>query len=96
MTGFWGEHELSFSLSIRVNNVPRSLGPKGLSNDALYPQNPSVIPTVTDNLFAQGAIEQNLVAVSFEPNSMSTSIINGELTFGATDPTKYTGNISYL
>jgi cathepsin E len=43
----------------------------------------------------QGTIEQNLVAVSFEPMA-SGSEVNGDLTFGVTDPTKHTGNIQYL
>ena len=73
----------------------RSLGPRGLTLGTMLPNNASVIPTVTDSLFAQGAIKQNLVAVSFEPVT-SGFTVNGELTFGFTDPTKYIGDISYL
>jgi cathepsin E len=54
-----------------------------------------MFPTVTDRLFAQGTIQQYLVALSFEPTT-SGSVVNGELTFGAIDTTKYIGNISYL
>jgi cathepsin E len=53
-----------------------------------------IIPTVTDTLFAQGTIKENLVAVYFEPTN-SSSVVNGELTFGATDSTKYIGDIDY-
>jgi cathepsin E len=67
-----------------------------LTFGTLNPDNTTVIPTVTDTLFAQGKIKQNLVAISFEPSANSTSVISGELTFGATDPTKYTGDMSYL
>jgi cathepsin E len=62
----------------------------------LSPDNTSVIPTVTDLLFEQKAISQNIVAVSFEPVNSGPGPINGELTFGATDPTKYTGDIKYM
>ncbi|KAH9945544.1 acid protease [Amylocystis lapponica] len=53
------------------------------------------IPTVTDNLYSQGVITNNLVAVSFAPTT-SESDANGELTFGGTDSSKYTGPINYI
>ncbi|KAF8470920.1 family A1 protease [Russula ochroleuca] len=71
------------------------IGPKYLTLDTLFPDNTSIIPTVTDNLYGQGKIEQNLVAVSFEPTA-SEPVIDGELTFGSTDSTKYTGDITYF
>ncbi|KAF8266290.1 aspartic peptidase domain-containing protein [Lactarius quietus] len=55
----------------------------------------SSIPTVTDNLYSQGAIQSDLVSVSFEPTT-SSSDRNGELTFGGTDSTKFTGPITYI
>jgi cathepsin E len=62
----------------------------------LIPNNTNTtIPTVTDNLFGQGLIEQNLIAVSFEPLT-SASETNGELTFGSVDSSKFTGTITYL
>ena len=73
----------------------RRIGPAHLTLGTMsYPRNASTIPTVTDSLFAQGAIKENLVAVSFEPTT-SGSVLNGELTFGHTDPSKYVGDISY-
>ncbi|KAG2156568.1 aspartic peptidase domain-containing protein [Suillus bovinus] len=42
----------------------------------------------------QGKISQKVVSVSFEPTT-STSVTNGELTFGGTDTTKHTGSIAY-
>lgn len=51
--------------------------------------------TVTDNLFKQGKIQKNQVAVSFVPtNSIPT--VNGELTFGGVDSTKFIGELDYL
>ncbi|KAF8495728.1 aspartic peptidase domain-containing protein [Russula emetica] len=71
------------------------LGRKELTRGDLYPHINRTIPTVTDNLFKQGKIEQNLVSASFEPTSSSPVAI-GQLTFGGTDSTKYTGNINYV
>ncbi|KIJ40049.1 hypothetical protein M422DRAFT_257118 [Sphaerobolus stellatus SS14] len=70
------------------------IGPVDLTLDTLSPDTSTEIPTVTDNLFAQGVITSNLVAVSFEPTT-SDEITNGELTFGGTDPTKFTGDITF-
>jgi cathepsin E len=61
----------------------------------LHPDDSMIARTVTDNLFDQGIIQKNQVAVSFEPTN-SIPIVNGELTFGGVDPTKYTGEIDYL
>ena len=54
------------------------------------------IPTVTDNLFSQGAISANLVSVSFEPTGTDAGPVkNGELTFGGADSSKFTGSITF-
>ena len=39
---------------------------------------------VTDNLFAQGTIPQNLIAISFQPSSTGHEA-NGAITFGGVD-----------
>lgn len=49
---------------------------------------------MTDNLFSQGLITQNLVSVSFEPTQQEDNV-NGELTFGGTDSSKFTGSINF-
>lgn len=49
---------------------------------------------MTDNLFSQGRITENLVAVSFEPSQQEDNV-NGELTFGGTDSSKFTGSINF-
>lgn len=93
MTEFWGEHEPLF---MRLRQLTfRSIGPINLTLGSLYPHKNRIIPTVTDNLFKQGKIEQNLVSVSFEPTSDSP-ITNGELIFGGVDSAKYIGDINYL
>ncbi|CAO3666834.1 unnamed protein product [Umbelopsis ramanniana] len=53
------------------------------------------IPTVTDNLFSNGITSANLFALSFEPSTQDSET-NGEITFGGTDVSKFTGPISYV
>lgn len=55
---------------------------------------PCSLWVVTDNLFSQGFITSNLVAVSFAPTD-SDSDANGELTFGGVDSSKFTGDITF-
>ncbi|KAI5120845.1 hypothetical protein M0805_007032 [Coniferiporia weirii] len=70
------------------------IGPVDLTLATLSPDTRSTIPTVTDNLFSQGVITANEVGVSFEPTTELTAE-NGELTFGGTDSSKFTGSISF-
>ncbi|KAI9439328.1 aspartic peptidase A1 [Lactarius indigo] len=70
------------------------LGPVDLTIGTLSPDTNTAIPTITDNLFSIGTIVSHLVAVSFEPTT-NTSFTNGELTFGGTDPTRFTGTITF-
>jgi hypothetical protein len=95
LTGFWGESG-PLSVSYCIKHSLFSVGPDVLTRGTLIPDNTTVIPTVTDNLFHQGMIEQNLIAVSFEPTTSTSAATTGELTFGATDPSKFTGEINYM
>ena len=52
------------------------------------------VPTVPDNLVAQGSIPNEIIGISFEPAS-SQSTTNGQLTFGGVDSSKFTGSISF-
>ncbi|KAL4242480.1 peptidase A1 family protein [Abortiporus biennis] len=70
------------------------LGPNGLTVGTLTPDTNQIVPTLTDSLFAQAVIQQNLLAVSFEPTN-TLSITNGELTFGGTDSSKFVGSINF-
>ncbi|KAL1945167.1 hypothetical protein VTO73DRAFT_2787 [Trametes versicolor] len=76
-----------------VINGVLGIGPAGLSVGTLSPDATSSIPTITDNLFSQGVIAQNLVAIFFQP--ALTTGVDGELTFGATDATRFVGTISF-
>ena len=71
-----------------------SIGPKDLTIGSLFPHYDSAIWTVTDNLFRQGVMQKNVLAVSFDPTTSDT--VYGELTFGGTDSTKYTGDITHV
>jgi cathepsin E len=47
-----------------------------------------------DNLYSQGTIPEALIGISFEPTN-SDAEVNGELTFGGVDESKFTGAIVY-
>ncbi|KAJ3555659.1 hypothetical protein NM688_g2453 [Phlebia brevispora] len=70
------------------------IGPVNRTMETLVLDPEAEIPTVVDNAFTQALIPEDVVAVSFEP-ATSNPDMNGELTFGGTDPSKYTGSITY-
>ncbi|OAX40083.1 acid protease [Rhizopogon vinicolor AM-OR11-026] len=70
------------------------IGPVDLTEGTLTKEESTTIPTVTENLYTQGLISEIVVGISFEPTN-AEAITNGELTFGGTDATKYTGTIAY-
>ncbi|KAG2155785.1 acid protease [Suillus bovinus] len=67
------------------------VGPVDLTQGTV--SNTTDVPTVTDNLYAQGTISSNLLGISYAP-SPTANVANGELTFGGTDSTKYTGTLN--
>ncbi|KAJ8593943.1 acid protease [Rhizopogon salebrosus TDB-379] len=69
------------------------VGPVDLTQGTV--SNTSDVPTVTDNLYAQGTISSNSIGVFYEPSS-TANVTNGEITFGGTDNTKYTGEINFV
>jgi cathepsin E len=71
------------------------IGPVELTVGTLSPHTTSTVPTVTDNLFSQGTISKNEIGISFEPTT-SEDVVNGELTWGGIDDSKYTGSITYV
>ncbi|KAH8104997.1 acid protease [Phellopilus nigrolimitatus] len=70
------------------------IGPVDLTQGTVSDNKP--VPTVTDNLFAQKTISTNSIGISYEPTTSSSNVANGELTFGGTDSTKFTGSINYV
>jgi len=51
-------------------------------------------PTITDNLWSKGVITNNVVSLSWEPTN-AVGTINGQITFGGVDSTRYTGPLTY-
>ncbi|KZP14843.1 aspartic peptidase A1 [Athelia psychrophila] len=72
------------------------IGPTDLTIGTLSPDTKAAIPTVTDNLFTTGTITDHTIGISFEPITSDTNQVNGELSFGGTDSSKYTGAITYV
>ncbi|KAJ7445944.1 aspartic peptidase A1 [Mycena galericulata] len=70
------------------------IGPVDLTLDTLSPDTSATIPTVTDNLFSQGTISAHSIGISFEPTTQD-EVLNGEITWGGTDSSKFTGAISF-
>ncbi|KXN88844.1 Polyporopepsin [Leucoagaricus sp. SymC.cos] len=70
------------------------IGPVGLTQGTLSPATNTLIPTVTDNLFGKGLITANEIGISFEPTN-TIEIMNGELTWGGVDSSKFTGSINF-
>ncbi|KAK7063997.1 aspartic proteinase [Favolaschia claudopus] len=69
------------------------IGPVGLTQGTLS-NSAATVPTVTDNLFSQGTITNNVIGISFEPTT-SEDDNNGSIAFGGTDSSKFTGSIGY-
>ncbi|KAK7681605.1 hypothetical protein QCA50_015338 [Cerrena zonata] len=65
------------------------IGPVDLTEGTVSDGKP--VPTVTDNLFAQGSISSNSIGIFYEPTT-GTDAINGELAFGSVDSSKITGD----
>jgi len=68
------------------------LGPVDLTQGTV--SNTYEVPTVMDNLHAQGTISSEVLGVFFSPASSSDG--TGELTFGGYDASKITGDVSYV
>jgi len=69
-------------------------GPVDLTEDTV--SGVSTVPTFMDNLYSQGTIPTEVLGISFRPESGSDDDdANGELTFGGTDTSKYSGKITY-
>ncbi|KAL5492996.1 hypothetical protein ACEPAI_4444 [Sanghuangporus weigelae] len=69
------------------------IGPTDLTEGTLIPSL-AAIPTVTDNLFSQGKISQEVVGIFFAPTT-TESATNGEMIFGGVDTSKITGDIVF-
>ncbi|KAG6918247.1 hypothetical protein DXG01_015621 [Tephrocybe rancida] len=79
--------------SIGVASFSIGFGTHGFDG-SLSPDGSSLIATVTDNAFSKGLIAANQIGISFEAAAIK-DIINGEISWGGVDTTKYTGSIAY-
>ncbi|KAK8144511.1 hypothetical protein G3M48_005718 [Beauveria asiatica] len=71
------------------------VGPVALTQNTV--EDEATVPTFLNNLFKKKLIPQEVFSVYFHPEAGSDSDdINGELTFGGVDNTKFTGPISYV
>ncbi|KAG6886398.1 hypothetical protein C0992_004255 [Termitomyces sp. T32_za158] len=70
------------------------IGPNKLTLGTLTPETNTLIATVTDNAFSSGLISSDQLGISFEPTT-SANALNGEISWGGTDRSKFTGNITF-
>ncbi|KAH7878512.1 aspartic peptidase A1 [Lentinula edodes] len=70
-------------------------GPVDLTQGTLLDNAESTIPTVMDNLFAQGTISNETLGVFLAPTTTDDPV-NGELSFGGVDTSKMTGPMSFF
>ncbi|KAJ7710876.1 aspartic peptidase domain-containing protein [Mycena rosella] len=70
------------------------MGPVDLTSSTVA--STTSVTTVTDNLFKQGTIPVESIGISYVPTTSTTDAATGELTFGSTDASKFTGDISYV
>lgn len=70
------------------------IGPVDLTSGTV--SGTSDVPTVTDNLFSQGTIKSDSIGISYVPTSSTSDAANGEIDFGGTDSSKFTGQINYV
>ncbi|KAH9889765.1 acid protease [Cubamyces lactineus] len=68
------------------------IGPVDLTEGTVSGNQP--VPTVTDNLFAQGTIESDSIGIFYQPTTDSGAL-NGELSFGSVDSSKITGDVTF-
>ncbi|KAH8108279.1 acid protease [Phellopilus nigrolimitatus] len=78
------------------------IGPVWVSECTLYQDGKSkrneLVPTATDNHFAQKKISANVVGIGFEPTVVETcylGIMDGELAFGGVNMSKVRGEVTY-
>lgn len=62
------------------------VGPTDLTSGTL--STGQLVPTVTDNLFSQGTIGNDSLGIFYEPTT-TQGALNGELSFGSVDDSKY-------
>ncbi|KAJ7590611.1 acid protease [Mycena floridula] len=54
------------------------------------------VPTVTDNLFANGYMSVESIGICYTPTTSTEQVANGELNFGGIDTSKIVGEMTYV
>ena len=72
------------------------LGPVGLTRGTLQNAQATTIPTVTQNLYTQGVISQEVIGIFFPPTTVADEPAYGQITFGGIDTWWTTGEIAYM
>ena len=85
----------SFTAPLVIADGVLGLGPVNLSLGKLPNEPTMTIPTITQNLWRQDIISEEIVSISFEPVS-SAAIVYGELAFGGVDSSKYTSYMAFV
>jgi cathepsin E len=85
-----GAAQLSSGFDHGIDGI-LGIGPVDLTANTLLPSSEEEIPTVTDQLFAQGKINRNMVSVFFQPSTLSNA--GGEIIFGGIDRSKTTSSV---
>lgn len=90
-----GSVSQEFSVTSLTMICPFPVQPVDLTAGSLVNDKQATIPTVTDNLYAQGRIPENVLGIYYAPfDTADTS--NGELTFGGFDSAKITSSVSFV
>jgi saccharopepsin len=70
------------------------VGPSNLTQGTV--NNTGTVPTVSDNLFSQGTISEEVLGVYYTPVAETTANGTGELTFGGYDESAIVGLVNYV
>ncbi|KAG2078615.1 acid protease, partial [Suillus decipiens] len=65
------------------------ISPAALSIHSLQDLLTDPIPTITDTLYGQGTISENIFGIFYKPYASSDLQSTGQITFGGMDSTKY-------
>ncbi|KAG2072959.1 acid protease [Suillus decipiens] len=89
---------MHFGVASTSNNIAADgvlgIGPRLLGLETLQNFPGQMIPTVTERLDMQHTISHPVVGIFFQP-LVANQVNNGEISFGGTNPTKYTNPLTY-
>ncbi|KAF5386467.1 hypothetical protein D9757_005902 [Collybiopsis confluens] len=88
----------SFSQGFTTMDGILGIGPIALTDGTILGSTAPVftVPTVSDNLYTQGKISNEVVGVAFAPTTGASNEPEGALVFGAQDSSRFVGQITYV